>query len=496
MKIPVLRINQFSVIILILIQYSCNETFLTPLRVVTELNTGESREIKLSNADLVNITLLEINETRDSLHDAIRDARVRISVDGEEITLSSGNYNMPVAVGNVLIDCPVVKGIYSNTVEDRWALTKDARFRLWPKDSPFIQPGTFVYPINQKWFASMTQSGNEPTYVDWGEDPANKKIYYHSGHDIGGAEALDEIVSATDGLVLSSNNELLPGYDSIPVYLHPDAVNVLDKRGWLVEYAHLDTIYPDIKPGASVKMGQKIGLIGKQGSSGGWVHLHFQIAYKNPVSGTWAIEDAYPYVWESYVRQYKPPLIAVARPHHFLRTGEETILDGRKSKSFAGEVVAYEWLFCDGTTAAGAVQKKSYEKPGEYSEILKVIDSKGNVDYDFTVIQVRDRKNPENTIPVIQPAYHPSLNIKPGDPVTFLVRTFNTDFGNEVWDFGDGSPKISVKSDTVDRNNATKGKFAVTVHSFSKPGHYIVSVERSNEQGFKAVAHLHVIVNN
>ena len=120
----------------------------------------------------------------------------------------------------------------------------------------------------------------------------------------------------------------------------------------------------------------------------------------------------------------------------------------------------------------------------------------GNIDYDFTVIQVYDRGKTEQTIPAIQPAYHPTLNIRPGDPVTFLVRTFNTDVGNEVWNFGDGSPLVTVKSETVDRQNFIKGKFAETVHSFSEPGHYVVSVERSDESGLKAIAHLHVVIKN
>jgi hypothetical protein len=165
-----------------------------------------------------------------------------------------------------------------------------------------------------------------------------------------------------------------------------------------------------------------------------------------------------------------------------------------KSKSFKGTIVKYEWIFCDGTTAEGAVQKKSYQTAGEYSEILKVTDSKGNIDYDFTVIQVYDREKPEKAIPVMQPAYHPTLNIKPGDPVTFLVRTFNTDYGKEVWNFGDGSPQIEVKSEYVDPKHFTEGKFAETVHSFANPGHYIVRVERSDESGLKAIAHLHVVV--
>jgi murein DD-endopeptidase MepM/ murein hydrolase activator NlpD len=341
----------------------------------------------------------------------------------------------------------------------------------------------------------MSQSGHEPTYVDWGENPANKRIYYHEGHDIGGAEGMDEIVSATDGFVISARNQAFKGNDSLPVYNHLDAVNVLDDRGWILEYVHLSSTDSAIKLGERVKMGQKIGMIGKEGSSGGWVHLHFQIRTKDLPSGEWLTEDAFVYAWESYMKQYHPPLVAVARPHQFVWTGQEATIDGGKSKSFTGKIVSYDWTFTDGTTASGAVQKKVYDKAGEYSEILKVTDSAGNVDYDFAVVQVSDRKNPEKFFPTIQPAYHPTLDIKPGTPVTFLVRTFNTDVSQEVWNYGDGSRQDTVKSEKVSRQENTKGKFAETVHSFSKSGHYIVKVERSNEYGYNAIGHLHVVVN-
>ena len=476
--------------------FSCNTNKSTPVRVISELNVGESKVIKLSNDNVVILSLLQIDEVRDSVRNAIRAVNVKVSVDGEIITLSSGNYNLPVVIGKVQIDCPVTKGYYSNASQNSWKLKKDARLRLWPKGSPYIQPGTFVYPVKQDWFASMTQSGNESTYVDWGEDPANKSdIYYHAGHDIGGAEGMDEIVSATDGLVISARNQILSGFDSSSVYVHPDAVNIVDERGWIVEYAHLNSTDPAIKLGDKVKMGQKIGYIGKQGSSGGWVHLHFEIRTKETPTGEWSIEEAYPYVWESYVQDHNPPLIAVARPHHLVWNGQEVTLDGRKSKSLGGEIFSYDWTFTDGTKAKGAVQKRIYQNPGEYSEILKVTDSKGNVDYDFTVVQVCDRLNPSKHFPTIQAAYHPTLNIKPGDPVTFLVRTFYSNVGNEEWDFGDNSPHIEVKS-AVNRDDPTQGKFAETIHSFAKPGHYIVKVERSNENGFRAIAHLHVEVNN
>lgn len=491
-----LKIHVIILIAIILIENGCRPSGSDPIRVISELNIGEVQDVKLTNGEVISLSLIEIKEIRDSVNDAIREAFVKVSIDGDEFILSACNYNLPFTCGKVQIDCPVIKGYLNNSNEDDWKLLKDARFRLWPMNSPYLGKGTFIYPVRQEWLASMSQTANEPVYVDWGEKPANKAIYYHSGHDIGGAEGMDEIVSSTDGLVLSSNNELLEGYDSVPVYVHPDAVSVLDHRGWLLEYVHLDSTDPAIKPGVKVKMGQRIGYIGKQGSSGGWVHLHFEIRTKECLSGEWIIEDAYPYAWESYVRQYKPQLIAVARPHNLVWTGQEATLDGRKSKSFEGEIISYEWTFTDGTGAEGAVQKRRYDKAGEYSEILKITDSKGNVDYDFAVVQVFDKSDPENLIPTIQAAYHPTLNIKPGDPVTFLVRTFNTDVDNEVWDFGDGSPKTTVRSETVDRKASTKGKFAETVHSYLKPGHFIVRVERINENGYNAITHLHVAVSD
>lgn len=491
--------NYLKVLMLLfftILTISCKRTTdLTPVRVVTELNLGESREITLTNGETVNLTLLEITDLRDSLRQAIRDVRVKVIVDGAEITLNSGNYNLPLEVGRIQIDCPVVKAYYSNSNADRWGLTKDARFRLWPADSPLMEPGTFVYPVRQRWFASMTQSGNEPPYVDWGENPESKNIYYHSGHDFGGAEGMDEIVSAMDGVVISALGDTLEGYQDFPGDIRPDVVWVRSDLGWFIRYSHLDSTDLDIRVGARVKKGQTIGLMGKQGGSGGWVHLHFELKTRETHSGDWGTEEAYAYLWEAYVNEHRPDLIAVARPHHLVWTGQVTTLDGSKSRGLTGEITSYEWTFSDGSNARGAIQTRVYTEPGEYSEILRVTDSEGNVDYDFAVVQVYDRSNPGQTIPVLQPVYYPTLDIRVGDPVTFLVRSFNTDTGSEIWDFGDGTSTVSVRSEPPTRQNYTGGKFAETVHTFSEPGNYIVSVERSDSLGQTTQAHLHVVVD-
>ena len=96
-------------------------------------------------------------------------------------------------------------------------------------------------------------------------------------------------------------------------------------------------------------------------------------------------------------------------------------------------------------------------------------------------------------IPSIHPNFYPTHDIHPGDPITFKVRTFNTTSGKESWDFGDGSPAVEVQSDGNAVKLAADG-YAITKHTYKKPGDYIVTVKRSDQHGVAAVGHLHVRV--
>ena len=102
-----------------------------------------------------------------------------------------------------------------------------------------------------------------------------------------------------------------------------------------------------------------------------------------------------------------------------------------------------------------------------------------------------DRANPEPVPPAIHAAYSPTLNLHPADAITFKVRTFSTTDGQETWDFGDGSPAVTTRSDGNVEKLAPNG-YASTVHRFEKPGDYLVRVERSDRKGRKATARLHV----
>jgi hypothetical protein len=333
---------------------------------------------------------------------------------------------------------------------------------------------------------------NEPCFVDGGDLPVLKKTYYHSGLDIGGAEGLVEVVAATNGLVVSSGNDRLPGYEDTPVAPRYDVVYLLDDRGWYYRYSHFQSIDSAIRPGQRVAMGQKLGMLGKEGGSGGWSHLHFEIVSRQP-SGRWGTEDGYAYLFQAYTSQYRPDVLAIARPHQFVRVGQTVTLDGTRSWSRHGPVANFQWTLSDGRTIADAKVERNYTRPGHYSEILKVTDRDGHISYDFAVVQVIDPQLPEHIPPSIQAAYAPTFGIKPGDPVTFKVRTFRTTDGRESWDFGDGSPRVLVQSD----GNVTplaKNGFATTTHCFEKAGDHIVRVDRTDRHGHSAVAHLHVRV--
>lgn len=464
---------------------------LVPIVSVVDLNIGEETLVSLSNGEQVKVILLNLKETRDPIRQAVRSAMVTVQVDKEKIMLESGMYNLPRKIGRVQIDCSITKGCNSNGTPAFWGLEKDARLRFWPADSPLLKSGSFIYPVDQRWFATRTWFDNEP--VDGGTKIL-PKIYYHSGLDIGGAEKLTKVIAATDAVVVSSGTDVLVEHrKDTPVAPRYDVVYLMDARGWYYRYSHLHKINDHIRPGRLIKQGEEIGILGKKGASGGWSHLHFEIKSRQP-SGKWGTQAGYAFLWEAYRNQYHPKLVANTRRKHFLKAGSSTILKGSQSYSDTNSIQSYEWTFSDGTKATGSEIERTYNQPGVFSEILKVTDKQGNIAYDFAEVHVLDPKNLEEYVPRIHASYWPSLKNRVGEPITFKVRSFGNTTGNEVWDFGDGSPLVSVKSDgnvkPLDENG-----YAVTKHTYQKSGDYLVKVQRSRDDGVTATTRLHVRVD-
>jgi hypothetical protein len=458
-----------------------------------DLKIGEQATVKLCDGRSATVKLLGVEEKRDSLRKAMRGALVTVEVNGQKTTLDCATYHLPVNAGGVQIDCPIVKAY--NEGGDHWGLDADARLRLWPAGYPWITPGTFRYPLNQRWFASHTLMANQ---IADGEQIKKKPVYYHWGLDFGGAEGMEPVLAATDGVVVSVANEILEK-GKYPPLVKPrlDVIYLRDGRGWFYRYSHLDSIDPAVKLGAKIKIGQKIGVLGKKGASGGWSHLHFDIVAPQP-GRRWGILEPYAFAWEAYHNAHPLAVLqAVARPHQLAAVGETVTLDGSRSWSRNGtnHIASYTWTFSDGKSARGAKVEQRFPKPGTYSEILKVTDKDGNISYDFAEVRVRDAAQPDLQPPGIHAAYWPTFGSKAGDEITFKVRSFGVapDEGEEEWDFGDGSPAVRVRSDGNAQALAPDG-YAITTHRYRDAGHYLVKVSRANRRGETATARLSVMV--
>lgn len=467
------------------------------LETVVDLNVGESQTVQLSNGEKVLLELVERKIERDPVIEAVRSAQIRVNVNGKPVELFCSNYHLPITAAGIQIDCPAIKELDLEGGSSYYrAIEKDARLRIWPKDSPWIAPGSFQYPIRQKLFLTKTQMNNEHVYIDGGERPGAKKHGYHTSCDFGGTEGMVEIVAATDGLVVSAADQVLDGYDRDPVRKRYDVAYILDGRGWFYRYSHMKSI--DVKPGDIVQKGSRIGILGKEGGSGGWSHLHFGILIVQP-SGKWGEAVPWPYVWESYVREYKPDLIAVGRPHKVGVVGSPIQLDGSLSWTQNGQKPSFQWTLSNGKKSSESKVKMVYDQPGLYCEILQISDPKGNISYDTTDVLIfakdtsRDPNKPFLLPPGIHITYAPDRNIKVGDKVCFKVRSFRSEEGGETIDFGDQSQLVHVKSD-ANAVHLNPNGYAVTEHIYKKPGTYIVRAEHVNKRGEKAVSHVFVEV--
>jgi murein DD-endopeptidase MepM/ murein hydrolase activator NlpD len=462
---------------------------------VVDLDAGETAKVVLADGSTADVRVDGTAVEHDSIRGAVRNDVVRVTINGEHVLINSCQYELPRTIGGLQVDCPVTAAYLQNSTVDHWRLKKAVRLRFWPADRPWIEPETLAYPAHQRWFVNLTQMANEPVYVDGGEAPKNKSIYYHSGLDIGGVEGMTEVIAATDGLVVSSGLDRLPGLADSPIDPRYDVVYLRDDRDWYYRYSHMKTIDSSIKPGATVKKGQRIGVLGKEGGSGGWSHLHFEIKARMP-SGKWGTQEGYAFLWQAALREQSPEIIAVARPHVFTRAGQTVTLSGARSWARSGKIAHYVWTFSDGSTTSGESVQRAYRQPGSYSEILQVTDEAGQVDYDFAVVHVVDPDSPAALPPTLHASYYPTTSLGPGDEITFKARTFRVgkDGKQETWDFGDGSPPIHTESDGNAQQLAPDG-YAMTTHRYAKPGDYLVRVERANRDGLKATARLHVRVS-
>ncbi len=448
------------------------------------------------------IQLLEVREPRCSVRGLIRFPSILVNINGEQAEIPAGLYHMPQIVNGVKIGCSVTRGVALAVGKhlDVYALDKDARIRCWAPSDPLFGPEPLVYPAKQTWFATMTQMANERTYVDGGELPPqdpNGYIYHHYGMDIGGHDKAVPIIAARGGLVVVHGENCIDAQHLIRY----DRVVVKDDAGWYFLYSHLDMIAPNIVLGERVNPGDWIGILGKEGASGGWSHLHFGITSPQP-SGCDGQVEGYPFLVESYLHEHPGVLLACARPHRVAAVGEPLTLDGSRSICDGSAITSYQWTLHTGQTVKGPKATITYDREGLYSECLTVTDARGQTDIDFCPVYIMPKDaSPDKTPPSMHLTYFPTNNLRPGQPIAFKVRTFfrgpfaDNKSGLEHWNFGDGTTATS-RSDTKTRvPAATDTDFDERWHVYDKPGCYIVTVTRTGKNDRTATAQVKVNVS-
>src|SRR3954453_19909060 len=93
------------------------------LRVV-DLDVGESQQVELWDGTKARVKLLELVEQRDPIRDAVRQAQVRVEINGQAVELTSATYHLPRTVAGVQVDCTMTRGYLTNTDQDHWGLIK------------------------------------------------------------------------------------------------------------------------------------------------------------------------------------------------------------------------------------------------------------------------------------------------------------------------------------------------------------------------------------
>ena len=349
---------------------------------VVGLDLNETFSYKLKSGAVRVIRLVSVKEQRDSVAKFVRRAEVRIEIDGRPLDLVCAPYVMPTETGGLRLLVDTTSG---------WGnVSKRIQLSLWDAADPIVDTKRFGFPLrNFRLFSHGSQAYNEPVHLGARDgDQGGVRCYHDYGFDMAGYEGREEVVSATAGKVVMF----------WPSREHLCSVVIQDDGGFHWEYAHLNSLAPEIVLNARVALGQKIGMLGKTGPSGNFSHLHlgsYLTRHDVDVDNRDKRLNLYPWLVAAYQAQHPKGLVAIARPHHQVLTGENVDFDGSNSLVWGGgKIVEWRWVFPDGQTVKQAKATKKFDRPGAYVAALWVKDDKGAEDVDFCQVKVYSRPTP------------------------------------------------------------------------------------------------------
>lgn len=435
---------------------------------VCDLSVGESCPAALASGRTKSVRLVSLREhtepyfesMTDAFCEAVVRADVEVDVDGMRAVVAGGPFRLPQRVNGVNVLVTTTKGWLDGVVPD--VLAKDVRLEVKDAAAPFYDPGRFIFPVrNYRWRVSNYQH----TWLGLAVNQAQH--YYHRGEDMGMIPDLDEVLSMSAGTV-----------NTVPGPKGDNASNtfiVEDPAGLAFRYSHMNAphIRQELQPGVKVALGEKLGLTGNtwRGRPVSDPHLHVDVRS----DGAW--RNSFPIIVNAYQTSFPGETMPVAGGWRHVWAGGSVDLDGSLSIAGAGRRIrSFGWTFTDGTRASGVKTRRTYPRPGGYSEQLQVTDDKGTRYLDFLEIFVLDRNN-KKPPPFIWMNYYPIRGIRAGTPVRFLTRFSHTK--DVTLDFGDGTK--------VPREEMLE-------HRYAKPGTYVVTATGADAGSGPAVFKLRVVV--
>ena len=159
-----------------------------------------------------------------------------------------------------------------------------------------------------------------------------------------------------------------------------------------------------------------------------------------------------------------PPVADAGGPTYSGVVGEPVNFDGRGSTDSDGVIVDRNWFFGDGATSDGETASHTYQEPGAHNITYEVIDDRGASDTDSATAFIGASSHPP-TADADGP-YSGAV-----DAAIIFDGSGSTDRDNDIvdydWRFGDD----------------TSGSGKNPSHSYSKAGHYSVSLTVTDRTG-------------